>query len=178
VLALSVGTYHAVMQMPAPHHRPDPCLLLLPELLAAIPADSPVTCPIQGARALRFALDQARHPCKTFDLTIPHYLNLPPGDTLVLVLPRLLHDATVEQETPTWPTWEPKPGVWTLNKLRALVVDLTTEARIQGFQRVLAPYLTGGCYTLDEIVHDLEVAYTLAYKDFGTFQARLLIKEF
>lgn len=179
---LSVGTYHAVMQMPSPTERPDPCLLLLPEILASLPADETVALPEQGTAHLRFALDEARHAVVRFPLEIPHYRELPIADALVLVLPRLFVDAhneyRVEQVSDTLSTWDAGQGFWTHAKLRELVVDMTAEARGQGYRRMLMPFITGGVYSQDDLVRDMQIPYSVAWKCFASFRADLLVKEF
>jgi len=173
-VSLALDRYMAVMKMPAPPSQPDPCALLLPELLAAIPPTALVALPEQGTEMLRFALAQEHVvsglTATTFDLKWPMEPDcLPIGhEILVLVLP----DPWSASDRPL-DMW----SAWTVDNARKLVQDLTTAAREHQYQSVLCPFIPG-IVTLEAMIQALQVAYQVAMKDWGTCTTYLLQKEF
>lgn len=169
-MALSIDRYHAVMKMPAPDGQPDPCALLLPELLAAIPKHVFVTLPTQGTAMLRYALRHTGIPCREFSLRLPEHLAPDaiqamerPG-VLVLAFPHTLPEERGEYG-------------WTAAALRLTCQALVDVARTCRFRMVLQPFIPG-VITLEETCKDMQVPLILAEKDWGSCLSYLLCKEF
>jgi hypothetical protein len=167
-MALSMDRYHAVMKMPNPDGQADPCALLLPELLAAIPKHVPVTLPTQGTAMLRYALRHEGIKCREFSLRehlAPDAIHaLEPLGVLVLVFPQTLPDRHGEYS-------------WTAGALRLTCQAIVDVARTCCFRMVLQPFIPGAV-SLEEMCQDMQAPLILAEKDWGTCLSYLLCKEF